>query len=114
MLQSVILSAGFLLSNTSLIGGQNINGSRAEIVDVTFCDLVREPSKYDGKIVRVNAIHFVFHHDFLYDPDCNSRDYYMHSAIDCDSEESCKKFRELLERQKDCPQNQLVSLQVMG
>lgn len=98
LLQSVILSIGLLFSNTSLIGEQNTNEAREKIVDVTFCDLVREPSKYDGKVVRVNAIYLVFHHNFLYDPNCNSRNYYIHPRLDCDSDESCKKLQDSLNK----------------
>lgn len=97
LLQGVILSIGLLLSNTSLTGVQNTNEARAEIVDATFCDLATNPSKYDGKVVRVNAIYSAFHHNLLYDPNCNSRNNYIHPRLDCDSDESCKKLRDALD-----------------
>src|SRR5262245_2290120 len=98
LLQSVILSIGLLFPNARLAGRQNADKAQAEVVDVAFCDLVTEPSKYDGKVVRVNAIFFVFHHDFLYDPDCNGRSNYIHPRLDCDSEDSCKKLRDSLDK----------------
>jgi hypothetical protein len=98
LLQSVILSIGLLFPNTRLAEEQHADKAQAEIVDVAFCDLVTEPSKYDGKVVRVNAIYFVFHHDFLYHPDCGGPNKTIHPRLDCDSEESCKKLQDSLSK----------------
>lgn len=36
---------------------QKPNAARADIPTVNFCDLVREPAKYEGKTVRVRGIY---------------------------------------------------------
>jgi len=98
LLQSAILCIGLLFSKTPQIEEQNTDKTQAEILDVAFCDLVAEPSKYDGKVVRVNAIYAVSRHAFLYNPDCDSRNNIIHPGLDCDSEESCEKLRESLSK----------------
>lgn len=99
LIQNTILSVGLLFLSASLIGWQNVNDGRAKVVDVTFCDLVREPSKYDGRVVRVAAIYSaIMHTSYLYEPNCNSRDHYIHSRLDCDSDESCKNLQDLLSK----------------
>jgi len=38
---------------------------------VHFCDVVHDPERYNGKIIRVSAIIVGYHHQHLFDPACN-------------------------------------------
>lgn len=95
MLQNIVLSMGLLSLNIFLL---QQNAHQAKVIDVTLCNLIREPSKYDGRYVRVSAIYYVLHHEALYDPKCNIRNYVIRPRFDCDSEDKCKKLIDLVDR----------------
>jgi len=53
---------------------QEVNGV-GEIPTVSFCDLVKNPDRYEKKIIRTTAIHVWYYHGtFLYHPSCKNAD----------------------------------------
>ena len=54
---SLILSVESAIRDGSGLGSlpQQLSAKQAEIVTVRFCDLVRNPSNYDAKVLQVRA-----------------------------------------------------------
>jgi hypothetical protein len=51
----IILALAILLSGSSVANAQGIAADKPQVPTVSFCDLARNPSRYDGKTVRVRA-----------------------------------------------------------
>jgi hypothetical protein len=66
---------------------------------VGFCDLVRNPERFNHKIVRVEAMIVGFHHQHLYDPGCDSAD--THSWADYDSRRATDNMMKAISVLKD-------------
>jgi hypothetical protein len=72
-------------------------------MDVSICDLVKEPDDYNGKLVRVRAILFTWFPDgiSLYDPHC---EYDVSPIFDCRShnrDAECKRTKDALKKRTD-------------
>jgi hypothetical protein len=77
------------------------NDPSSDTPAVDFCDLVRSPSRYDGKVVRTEAIVAVgFEIAIVYDPKCgdhNKRAWYTFDESSYQPDEKgWKSLRELL------------------
>jgi hypothetical protein len=54
----------------------------ADVSKTDYCDLVNNPDKYDGKIVRINAdLHWFEHGFFLADANCSGNGESLQTAI---------------------------------
>src|SRR5262249_32501957 len=52
------------------------NSENTHVVDVSYCDLVNNPERYDQKIVRVSAVYvYGFEGAVLYCPECYRNEY---------------------------------------
>jgi hypothetical protein len=81
--------------------GQSTQSSESseKIPTVPFCDLVARPELYDNKVVRVRASYFAnFESDMFYDLKCNNKENYVWPILDCDTDESCKAMRDILNK----------------
>lgn len=77
------------------------NKSSSEPPAVAFCDLVRDPARYDGKVVRTSAIVAVgFEVAIVYDPKCGETEKRAWYDFDMSSynpeEKGWKALRQLL------------------
>ncbi|MBS1791531.1 MAG: hypothetical protein JST85_27730 [Acidobacteria bacterium] len=73
--------------------------NQEDIYVVTYCDLIKEPKKYDGKLVRVKASVYVgYHGGFFYDLACDGKDKRADLYMSCGNAESCKSMREALSK----------------
>jgi len=70
-----------------------------EPIDVEFCYLVTHPESFRNRLVRVKAVfESTFEWRRLYDAACRSSKNYVWPVFECDTIESCEKFRELLKK----------------
>jgi hypothetical protein len=95
-----LLGAIFLLVGESSSSGQNTNASSSssDVQTVAFCELVRHPQTYEGKVVRVRAIFSSeFEKSALSAPDCPAEATWLHvpdSYASCTKRKVQKKFEE--------------------
>lgn len=76
---------------------QNVTKNHEQVLDVSYCDLVKEPSKYHGKLIRTNAIFWAFmDSSTLYDLECNEKGYRVNPRLDCDTEDACTNLQDKL------------------
>lgn len=77
--------------------GQQLNVE--EPIDVEFCDLVTQPESFRDRLVRVRAVfESTFEWRRLYHDACRSSKNYVWPVFECDTIESCEKFRQLLKK----------------
>ena len=70
-----------------------------EPVDVEFCELVTAPQSFRDRLVRVRAVfETTFEWRRLYDDACLSSKNYVWPVFECDTIESCERFRLLLKK----------------
>ena len=68
---------------------------------ISYCELLREPSLYQGKLVRVAATwHYGFEWSYLYHRECMSRGNKAWVEF-VDEDESCPQTKKLSKRLKD-------------
>jgi hypothetical protein len=96
-------------------------GSQTE--RVKFCDLVREPRRYAGKLIRTKAVLVENHRDrvdgadpFLYDPACRSKDYLVLANWPRSSQDESRAMSELdsIRARPDKRGNSRASVTVVG
>ena len=89
----------------------------AEILNVPFCDLARDPDSYDEKIVRTQAIYFYNSENVaLYNPTCGIDDvdaWAVHDASYKVSAEMEKRLEEIFCSTRPCPSGK-ASVTVVG
>ena len=85
----IILALAILLSGSSVANAQGIAADKPQVPTVSFCDLARNPSRYDGKTVRVRAILIRNHiggvdccDQFLMDLSCYGDDTVVVATVD--------------------------------
>ncbi len=84
-----------LMPSTSTIQRLNVQ----EPIDVEFCQLVTHPESFRDRLVRVRAVfESTFEWQRLYDDACRSSKNYVWPVFECDTIESCEKFRQLLKK----------------
>jgi hypothetical protein len=70
-----------------------------EPIEVEFCHLVTHPESFRDRLVRVRAIfESTFEWRRLYDDACRSSKNYVWPVFECDTIESCERFREQLKK----------------
>ncbi|HKP84133.1 MAG TPA: hypothetical protein VJT69_19100 [Pyrinomonadaceae bacterium] len=70
-----------------------------EPIDVEFCHLVTHPESFRDRLVRVKAVfESTFEWSRLYDDACRSSKNYVWPKFECDTIESCEKFRHQLKK----------------
>jgi hypothetical protein len=97
----LLITSGFTLINRKGAMGQSVDSSTSskKMPTVYFCDLVAHPELYENKIVRVRASYFAnFESNLLYDLECNSKENHVWFMLDCDTDESCKAMRDILNK----------------
>jgi hypothetical protein len=68
-----------------------------EVPTVAFCELIKHPSQYDQKLVRILAIEvFDTENTFLYDPLCSIVGTFVWAKSDCSDDQSCEKRLKLI------------------
>ena len=101
---------GWLLINGAVLGSQKSTGNvrgvdtsatiKQEVSSVCFCELVKHPELYDGKVVRVEAIYYSnFESSLLYDPLCSGDDNFVAPNLKCDTDKSCKELTEKVDKE---------------
>jgi hypothetical protein len=85
----IILALAILLSGSSVANAQGTSADKPQVPTVSFCDLARNPSRYDGKTVRVRATLIRNHiggvdccDPFLTDLSCYGDDTIMVAKVD--------------------------------
>ena len=108
----VVLTALLFCLGVSVPATQNNNSSPAsDVKTVPFCDLVRDPKLYDGKLVRVRAIFSSnFEKSVLSAPDCPAEATWLHVP---DSYASCTK-RKVQKKFEDAPWGQGRDIVIIG
>jgi hypothetical protein len=72
----------------------------AEIITVPYCDLVKDPAKYAGKLLRVRTIVLGWlDGTSLYDSRCRKEG--LEPVLDCKDNEQCSAMRKNLEKNMD-------------
>ena len=95
---SLILSVESAIRDGSGLGSlpQQLSAKQAEIVTVRFCDLVRNPSNYDAKVLQVRATWLSrLDSSLLCYQGCNQC---LRPVLDCDTEEKCVAMRKEFNR----------------
>jgi len=94
---AVIVLAGVSAAATSQ---SNSTPAAEDTKAVTFCSLIRNPERWDGKLVRLHAIWFqTFEWEWLYaygSDSCNSRKNFIRPSLDCADDASCKPMQNFL------------------
>jgi hypothetical protein len=84
-----------LMQSTCAVQRLNVQ----EPIEVEFCHLVTHPESFRDRLVRVRAVfECTFEWCRLYDDACRSSRNYVWPVFECDTIESCEKFRQLLEK----------------
>lgn len=76
---------------------QSVARSNEEALDVSYCDLVKDPIKYHGKLVRTSAVYWAFMDSYtLYGLECNKKDYRVNPRLVCNTDNECIRLQEQL------------------
>lgn len=68
---------------------------------VTICEAVRDPKRYNKKVIRIEAIYLVYYHGaYLYGSKCNQPNLFVDPSITCRNEqdESCQELQHALDK----------------
>lgn len=83
----------FTLVSLLVVSAQN-QPTKEEIIDVNFCDLLKNPSEYANKTVRVTAIYrYGFEWSELYCPFCETKTRTWIEYAEDFNEKSSRKFQ---------------------
>src|SRR5437588_7666904 len=110
---SVVLTVLVFCVGRSASVAQNTNNSSSasDVQTIPFCELVRNPKIYDGKLVRVRAIFSSnFEKSVLSAPDCPAEATWLHVP---DSYASCTK-RKVQKKFEDAPWGQGRDVVIVG
>lgn len=78
---------------------QNLSPKQDDIITVSYCNLVKNPVRYAGKLVRVKAIVLTWLDGAsLYDAGCVKEG--LEPVLDCGDEE-CSVMRKMLDKETD-------------
>jgi hypothetical protein len=71
--------------------------SARNLITVSLCEAVRNPKRYDNRVIRIEAVYLAYYHGaYLYGPKCNQPNLFVDPSITCRNEknESCQRIAE--------------------
>jgi len=95
---AVLLLTGVVMEMAAAPCGQT-RPQKRRIHTVNLCDIISSPYRYDGKIVRIRAIHNNSMEGMgLYRADCSTEDKAITALLDCKNDVACREMRDKLHR----------------
>ena len=89
-LKQILFSVIFIAFSCLTVTAQ-IQKPTVEVPTIKYCDIVREPTLYDGKLIRVEAFYtFGFEASFMYEESCADKLGYTWISFDPEIEKTTK------------------------
>lgn len=95
----IVLAAAIVAALSVSVAPQSIS-TVSEIPTVAFCDVIKNPQRYDGKLIRLHVVWLGnFEWEWLYatgSDGCESHKNFIRPFLDCPGDEVCKPLQNTL------------------